>query len=63
MPSGHQIYGSHVLATKTGTHTSVNWLIRYIMQDGGFKYLHLSIDLKQIFKLDASNAKETKGIN
>ena len=45
-----RIYVSHVLSTKTGTQTCVNWLIRYIMQDVGLKYLHMSTDYKTIFK-------------
>ena len=36
-----RMYVSHVLSTKTGPQTCVNWLIRYIMQDVGLKYLHL----------------------
>ena len=36
-----RIYVSHVLSTKTGPQTCVNWRIRYIMQDVGLKYLHL----------------------
>ena len=39
-----RIYVSHVLSTKTGPQTCVNWLIRYIMQDVGLKYLHLLTD-------------------
>ena len=37
------IYVNHVLSTKTGPQT-FNLLIRYILQDVGLKYLHLSPD-------------------
>ena len=39
-----RIYVSHVLSTKTGTQTCVDWLIRYFMQDVGLKYIYVSTD-------------------
>ena len=58
-----RIYVSHVLSTKTG----VNWLIRYIMQDVGLKYLHLSSDYETniqslIEACERDMTKEKKGI-
>ena len=57
-----RIYVSHVLSTKTG----VNWLIRYIMQDVGLKYLHLSTGYETniqslIEACERHVAKEKKG--
>ena len=61
------MYLSHVVSTKTGTQTCVNWLIRYSMQDVGLKYLHLSTDngthvQSLIESCERHMAKETKGI-
>ena len=62
-----RIYVSHVLSTKTGTQICVNWVIRYIMQDVGLKYLHLSTDYETniqslIEACERHMAKETKEI-
>ena len=39
-----RIYVSHVLLLKEEPKTCANWLIRYIKQDVGLKYLDLSTD-------------------
>ena len=62
-----RIYVSHVLSIKEGTQTCANWLIRYIMQDVGLKYPHLSTDYETsiqslIEAIKRQMAKETKGI-
>ena len=67
MGNSIRIYVSHVLSTKTGTQTCVNWLIRYIMQDVGLRDLHLSTDYEAniqslIEACERYMAKETKGI-
>ena len=62
-----RIYVIHVLSTKTGIQTCVNWLIRCIMQDVRLKYLNLSTDYEPniqslIEACERHMAKETKGI-
>ena len=53
---------SHVLSKKAGTQTCVDWLIRYIMQDVGLKYLHLSTDYEtNIQSLIEAHGKRNKG--
>ena len=56
---------SHVLSIKEGTQTCANWLIRYIMQNVGLKYIHLSTDYDTniqtlIEACERHMAKETK---
>ena len=62
-----RIHVSHVLSIKAGTQTCVNWLIRYIMQNVGLTYLHLSTDYETniqtlIEVCERHKTKETKGI-
>ena len=62
-----RIYVSHILSTKIGTQTCVNWVIRYLMQDVGLKYPHLSTDYETTIQslieaCERHMAKETKGI-
>ena len=56
-----------IFSTKTRDHKRFDWLIRYIMQDVGLKYLHLSIDYETNIQIlidvcERHMTQETKGI-
>ena len=62
-----RVYVSNVLSTKRGTQTCVNWLIIYIMQEVGLKYIHVSTDYETNIQslteaCELHMANETKGI-
>ena len=61
------IYVSQSFQQKTRDHKRFYLLIRYIMQDVGLKYLHLSIDYEANIQIltdecEQHMANETKGI-